>query len=167
MTETACAFLDCEGAYYVGDRVHVDDVPVPLRPSPWHEWRVSEWVLSRDMVYGAAVDGINLWRAEQEQASIVFEHAGRRWDGGLRVMERIKPARRVAERAGTVLDGFFWTDADNNDVPVSLADLIALDEAHDAAIVAQGWRIHARQRAMKITIEAMDALQLGDFLPDW
>ena len=62
-------------------------------------------------------------------------------------------------------DGFFWTNADNYDVPVSLDDLRALNAAHEAAIVLRGLEIHTLQRAMKYALESMDTADLQAFDP--
>ncbi|MCG9095312.1 DUF4376 domain-containing protein [Laribacter hongkongensis] len=106
---------------------------------------------------------INAWRDEQEMAGIVFEHAGRHWDGGLRVRSRMSP---VVSLPG-LPEGFFWTDADNNDVPITQPELVALNAAHETAITAQGFRIHARQREMKQAIEGMSRDELEAFQPGW
>ena len=106
---------------------------------------------------------INAWRDQQEMSGIVFGHAGRRWDGGLRVRACLNP---VVLLPG-LPEGFFWTDADNNDVPVTQPDLIELNAAHEAAITVQGFRIHARQREMKQAIENMDRAELEAFQPGW
>ncbi|MCG9052342.1 DUF4376 domain-containing protein [Laribacter hongkongensis] len=106
---------------------------------------------------------INAWRDQQEMSGIVFEHAGRRWDGGLRVRSRLSPVVSLPELPA----GFFWTDADNNDVPITQPELIELNAAHEAAITAQGFRIHTRQREMKQIIESMDREQLKAFVPGW
>lgn len=106
---------------------------------------------------------INAWRDQQEMAGIVFEHAGRQWDGGLRVRSRLSPVVSLPE----LPEGFFWTDADNNDVPVIQSELVALNAAHEAAITTQGFRIHARQREMKQEIEGMNRAELEAFQPGW
>ncbi|MCG9074275.1 DUF4376 domain-containing protein [Laribacter hongkongensis] len=116
----------------------------------------------RDRAHAA----VNAWRDEQESAPIVFWHAGRRWDGGLRVRDRMRPALSAAQTAG-LPEGFFWTDADNMDVPMTVTELEALAVAHEAELVAQGWRIHTRQRAMKQDIANMDEAALTAFQPGW
>lgn len=109
-------------------------------------------------------DQINAWRDVQEAATIVFEHAGRRWDGGLAVRTRLLPMLSLP----ALPPGFFWTDADDNDVPVDAAALAALGAAHEAAIVTQGFAIHVRQRAMKAEIDALgDAAALQAYEPAW
>ena len=109
-------------------------------------------------------DQINAWRDVQEAATIVFEHAGRRWDGGLAVRTRLMPMLSLP----VLPEGFFWTDADDNDVPVDAAALAALGAAHEAAIVTQGFVIHVRQRAMKAEIDALgDAAALLVYAPGW
>ena len=107
---------------------------------------------------------VNAWRDVQEAATIVFAHAGRRWDGGLAVRTRLMPMLSLP----VLPEGFFWTDADDNDVPVDAAALAALGAAHEAAIVTQGFVIHVRQRAMKAEIDALgDAAALLVYAPGW
>ena len=118
--------------------------------------------LQRQGAHAVAHARIESWRDAQERAPIVFEHAGHAWDGGLQARQRLQPV--VALEA--LPDDFFWTDADNNDVPVSLADLRALNAAHEAAIVLRGFEIHAAQRAMKSALESMGMTDLQAFDPD-
>lgn len=109
---------------------------------------------------------IGSWRDRQENSLIVFEHAGRRWDGGKVVRDRLRTVISAMKTAGE-FDGFFWTSADNEDVPMTLMDLELLAATHDVAIAMQGNRIHLRQRAMKDAVAAMDEKELAAFVPGW
>lgn len=117
----------------------------------------------RDAALQSARLAIEQWRDAQERASMVFEHAGRAWDGGLAVRARMQPLVAL----GAVPAGFFWTDADNNDVPTDFAALQALNLAHEQALVAQGFAIHQRQRAMKEALPTLTDEQLQAFEPGW
>ncbi|HFX7521778.1 TPA: DUF4376 domain-containing protein, partial [Escherichia coli] len=57
---------------------------------------------------------------------------------------------------GILPEGFFWTDAENNDVPMTAEALMALSEAAEKAMFTKGMEIHVRQRTMKKEIEALD-----------
>lgn len=105
---------------------------------------------------------IEAWRDQQEAMPIVFPHAGREWDGGLVTRQRLQPVIALAE----LPPGFFWTDHANEDVPVSLADLVALNAAHEAALVLRGFEIHAAQRAMKSALQTLELTQLQAFEPE-
>jgi len=128
---------------------------VPLLPEP----DIEPIEALRERVHSR----IKQWRDAQERASIVFEHAGRMWDGGLAVRIRLQPVLGLP----ALPSGFFWTDANNSDVPMALADLAALDAAHEQAIVAQGWAIHARQRQMKTEIAGLDRAGLETYVIGW
>lgn len=117
----------------------------------------------RDAALQSARAAIERWRDAQERASMVFDHAGRAWDGGLAVRARMQPLVAL----GAVPAGFFWTDADNNDVPTDFAALQALNLAHEQALVAQGFAIHQRQRAMKEALPTLTDEQLQAFEPGW
>jgi hypothetical protein len=116
----------------------------------------------RDEALKAAHASIQSWRDAEEAKPITFEHAGRVWDGGLVTRQRLQPVLALE----SLPDGFFWTDAGNNDVPVTLTELVALNQAHEAALVQEGFRIHAQQRQMKSAIETMTLEQLKAFKPE-
>lgn len=106
---------------------------------------------------------IEQWRDSQENSSITFTHKSRVWDGGLTVRQRLQPVVALQE----LPSGFFWTDHDNNDVPVTLQELRELCADHEVALVARGFEIHARQRLMKSEIANMQRGQLSVFEPAW
>ncbi|WP_187266532.1 DUF4376 domain-containing protein, partial [Escherichia coli] len=97
--------------------------------------------------------GINAWRNAMEAANYTFEHNGRKWDYGKSTQARLEPSVAAA-KAGILPEGFFWTDADNNDVPMTAGELMALSEAAEKAMFTKGMEIHVRQRTMKKEIEA-------------
>lgn len=116
-----------------------------------------------DALRSAARAQIEQWRDQQEHEGITFTHDGRAWDGGLIVRQRLQPVVSLP----ALPPGFFWTDHDNNDVPVTLSELRELSAAHEVALVTRGFEIHARQRAMKAAVAGMDAEQLQVFAPGW
>ncbi|ECC0574856.1 DUF4376 domain-containing protein, partial [Salmonella enterica] len=58
-------------------------------------------------------------------------------------------------KSGTLPDGFFWTNADNEDIPMNADDLIALEVAMQQHMVIVGFKIHERQRQMKEEVDAL------------
>ncbi|ECO4850028.1 DUF4376 domain-containing protein [Salmonella enterica] len=97
---------------------------------------------------------INAWRDNQENGNYVFTLNGRRWDCSRASQDRLSPVAAMA-RAGELPPGFFWTDADNNDVPVTTGDLTALEGAMQKNMVLVGFKIHERQRQMKEEVDAL------------
>ena len=97
---------------------------------------------------------INAWRNAMEAANYTFEHNGRKWDYGKSTQTRLEPSVAAA-KAGKLPEAFFWTDAENNDVPMKSEELIALSEAAEQAMFTKGLEIHVRQRTMKKEIEAL------------
>ncbi|EDR5177345.1 DUF4376 domain-containing protein, partial [Salmonella enterica] len=97
---------------------------------------------------------INRWRDRQESGSYAFTFNGRRWDCSKASQERLAPVAAMA-RAGQLPPGFFWTDADNNDVPVTAEELTALESAMQQNMVIAGFKIHERQRRMKEEVDAL------------
>lgn len=99
---------------------------------------------------------INTWRDQQELTTV--EHNGHRWDADPTSRARIESVLLAG-----VMPLDYWTDADNNDQPMTLEQLRELY----AAIVQQGGRIHDRQRQMKAevsnltTIEEVQAYPVG------
>lgn len=142
-------------------------VNMPERPSEIHtfDFSTKQWRDPRtdaDLVQKAH-GRIGQWRDQQEASGFIFTHADREWDGGLVVRQRMQP---VLSLPG-LPEGFFWTDASNNDVPMDMASLQLLAAAHEQALVVRGFQIHARQRTMKGSLEAMTRQQLLDFNPGW
>ncbi|MGT5426392.1 DUF4376 domain-containing protein, partial [Escherichia coli] len=54
---------------------------------------------------------------------------------------------------------FFRTDADNNDVPMTAASLMALSEAAEQAMFKKGVEINTRQLQMKSEVRALQTLE--------
>ncbi|EHC5870289.1 DUF4376 domain-containing protein [Salmonella enterica subsp. enterica serovar Eastbourne] len=93
-------------------------------------------------------DDINAWRSSQENANYIFTFNGHQWDYSKATQERLTLSVQMA-KANKLPEGFIWTDADNNDVPVTAGELLNLSDAIDQAMFAKGLEIHMRQRQMK------------------
>ncbi|HHR4769107.1 TPA: DUF4376 domain-containing protein [Salmonella enterica] len=106
-------------------------------------------------------DAINRWRDEQEDSIVTFELNGHKWDAGKEPLSRINPVLSMAG-SSSLPTGFFWTDADNNDVPVTYDDLQAINKGMIEAMAQNGWHIHERQREMKKEVDAL--VRVGDIL---
>lgn len=110
---------------------------------------------------------ISAWRDAQENGSIIFTLKGHRWDCGKASQARLAPVVAVA-KSGALPPGFFWTDADNIDVPVTADELIALEAAMQQNMVIQGFKIHERQRQMKEEVDKLtDYKAVKNYVPDW
>ncbi|EPD5095841.1 DUF4376 domain-containing protein, partial [Salmonella enterica] len=71
-------------------------------------------------------------------------------------------------KANKLPDGFIWTDADNNDIPMTSGELINLSDAIDQAMFTKGLQIHMRQRQMKEELEKLtDAQAVMDYVVSW
>lgn len=139
----------------------------PTQPGPSYawDWATYQWVDTRTLqdLRDVAHAAIEHWRDVQENTAITFDYDGHTWDGGLVTRQRLMPVLSLP----ALPPGFFWTDADNNDVPMTLSELQDLAGAHEVAIVTRGFAIHVRQREMKEEILTMTAEQLAAFVPDW
>lgn len=101
---------------------------------------------------------INIWRDVQENMEYVMEFNGRNWDYGKKTLSRISTTRLMAEN-NRLPEGFAWTDGDNNVVPVTAAEIIALADATEQAMFAKGVEINTRQLQMKAEVEALTDLK--------
>ena len=139
--------------------------PIPLSDDVLADFgaRIFAPPIDIDALRSAAREQIEKWRDIQENDGLTFMHDGRAWDGGLIVRQRLQPVVSLP----ALPPGFFWTDRDNNDVPLTLSELRELSAAHEVAMVTRGFEIHARQRAMKTAVADMDAVQLQAFAPGW
>ncbi|EBR1859494.1 DUF4376 domain-containing protein [Salmonella enterica] len=110
---------------------------------------------------------INTWRNIQENANYVFAFNGRNWDYGKATQERLSLSVQMA-KANKLPAGFIWTDADNNDVPVTAGELLNLSDAIDQAMFTKGLQIHLRQRQMKEDIDRLtDTRAILDYPVGW
>ena len=157
------------GCFWRGDAWVIEAVPAPepepeVEPEPPEELapEIPEHIPTIEDLRHEALEAVNAWRLREEQKDIVFDFDGSQWDGGLTTRQRLQPVLSLPE----LPDGFFWTDHHNNDVPVTAETLQQLNAAHEAALVAEGFRIHVAQRQMKAAIAVMEREQLEDFSPD-
>ncbi|EMB5315492.1 DUF4376 domain-containing protein [Salmonella enterica] len=110
---------------------------------------------------------INAWRDAQENGSITFSLNGHKWDCGKASQSRLAPVVAVA-RTGALPPGFFWTDADNIDVPMTADELTELEAAMQQNMVLQGFKIHERQRQMKEDVDKLTTIdEVRKYIPDW
>ncbi|EMD4715321.1 DUF4376 domain-containing protein, partial [Salmonella enterica] len=110
---------------------------------------------------------INAWRDAQENGSVIFSLNGHRWDCGKASQTRLSPVVAVA-KSGMLPPGFFWTDADNIDVPMTTDELTALEAAMQQNMVLQGFKIHERQRQMKEEVDKLtDYKAIKDYAVGW
>lgn len=100
---------------------------------------------------------ITVWRDEQEDGNYPFTLNGHRWDCGKASQTRLAPVTAMA-KAGKLPPGFFWTDTDNIDVPVTADELIALEAAMQQNMVIEGFKIHERQRQMKEEVDKLTTI---------
>lgn len=160
-------YVSAKGEYiggFEGVTPPIGSLKVSAPPADGRQlWNGSTWVWPRDQLTTEALVKIATWRSRQEATEVTFEYAGRTWDAGLRSQTRIEPVLNLPTLPG----GFFWTDHDNNDVPVTMTQLREIGEAMNVAIVTRGFAIHARQRQMKEQIETLTAEELLAFEPGW
>ncbi|EHI7917020.1 DUF4376 domain-containing protein [Salmonella enterica] len=103
-------------------------------------------------------DEINQWRNNQENANYTFMYNNRKWDYGKSTQERLNLSVQMAKQ-NKLPEGFFWTDADNNDVPMTAGELLNLSDAIDQVMFIKGMQIHVRQRQMKEDINSLTSAQ--------
>ena len=110
---------------------------------------------------------INRWRDIQEDTEYVMEFNGRRWDYGKKTLSRMSTTRLMAEN-NSLPEGFAWTDGDNNVVPVTAAEIIALADAIEQAMFAKGVEINTRQLQMKSEVAALTELKaIRSYVVGW
>lgn len=112
-------------------------------------------------------DEINAWRNTQESANYTFPFNNRNWDYGKATQERLSMSVLMAKQ-NKLPAGFIWTDADNNDVPMTADTLINLSDTIDQVMFTKGLQIHLRQREMKEEVDKLtDAQAVLDYVVGW
>ncbi|ELD5803099.1 DUF4376 domain-containing protein, partial [Salmonella enterica] len=135
--------------------------------SPVDKFENGQWVADLNAALMLKNTEINAWRDAQENGKVIFTWNNRQWDASKASQDRITPVLELAATQG-LPEGFFWTDANNNDVTVTVDDLNNISNGIKKAIVEQGWKIHERQRQMKKEINDMPSVtDILSYTPCW
>ncbi|EOY4858989.1 DUF4376 domain-containing protein [Salmonella enterica subsp. enterica serovar Braenderup] len=157
-----------------GNQVYISE-PGPLPEntttqapaSPIDKFENGQWVADLNTALIQKHAEINAWRNTQENANYTFTFDNHKWDYGKATQERLTLSVQMA-KANKLPDGFIWTDADNNDVPMTNGELLNLSDAIDQAMFTTGLKIHLRQRQMKEDIDKLtDAQAVLDYVVGW
>ncbi|ECC6794147.1 DUF4376 domain-containing protein [Salmonella enterica] len=135
--------------------------------SPIDKFENGQWVADLNTARIQKHADINNWRNTQENANYVFQFNNHNWDYGKATQERLSLSVQMAKQ-NKLPGGFIWTDADNNDVPMTSGELLNLSDAIDQAMFTMGLKIHLRQREMKEDIDKLtDAQAVLDYVVGW
>ncbi|EKM8515593.1 TPA: DUF4376 domain-containing protein [Salmonella enterica] len=157
-----------------GNQVYISE-PGPLPEntttqapaSPIDKFENGQWVADLNTALIQKHAEINAWRNSQENANYVFQFNNHNWDYGKATQERLSLSVQMA-KSNKLPAGFIWTDADNNDVPMTAGELLNLSDAIDQAMFTTGLQIHLRQRQMKEEIDKLtDAQAVLDYVVGW
>ncbi|ECA5248102.1 DUF4376 domain-containing protein [Salmonella enterica subsp. enterica serovar Tennessee] len=157
-----------------GNQVYISEAgPLPENTttqapaSPVDKFENGKWVADLNTALTQKHAEINDWRNIQENMNYVFRFNNHNWDYGKTTQERLSLSVQMA-KANKLPAGFIWTDADNNDVPMSAGELLNLSDAIDQAMFTQGLQIHLRQREMKEEVDKLtDAQAVLDYVVGW
>lgn len=139
-----------------------------LQSGRWGE--ITPFVVTPELleaVKAAKRQEIEEWRTEQEAQPFTFEWNGHSWNGGPDSMARLYPMVMSAKSV-TAPKTMVWSDAENQQVKLSMQQL---DELLTAMVQAQADRndeIYQRQREMKAqlsllyTLDEVRAFTSGD-----
>ncbi|HAF6260761.1 TPA: DUF4376 domain-containing protein [Salmonella enterica] len=157
-----------------GNQVYISEAgPLPENTttqapaSPVDKFENGKWVADLNTALTQKHSEINDWRNIQENMNYVFRFNNHNWDYGKTTQERLSLSVQMA-KANKLPAGFIWTDADNNDVPMSAGELLNLSDAIDQAMFTMGLQIHLRQREMKEEVDKLtDAQAVLDYVVGW
>ncbi|EBT2119965.1 DUF4376 domain-containing protein [Salmonella enterica] len=157
-----------------GNQVYISEAgPLPENTttqapaSPVDKFENGKWVADLNTALTQKHAEINDWRNIQENMNYVFRFNNHNWDYGKTTQERLSLSVQMA-KANKLPAGFIWTDADNNDVPVTAGELLNLSDAIDQAMFTMGLKIHMRQREMKEAVDKLtDARAILDYPVGW
>ncbi|HAX9934698.1 TPA: DUF4376 domain-containing protein [Escherichia coli] len=129
-----------------------------LQSGRWGE--ITPFVVTPELleaVKAAKRQEIEEWRTEQEAQPFIFEWNGHSWNGGPDSMARLYPMVMSAKSV-TAPKTMVWSDAENQQVKLSMQQL---DELLTAMVQAQADRndeIYQRQREMKAQLSLLSTL---------
>ncbi|EPU0452780.1 DUF4376 domain-containing protein [Escherichia coli] len=106
---------------------------------------------------------IEAWRTEQ----FTFEWNGHTWNGGPDSLARLYPVVMAAGADSGQWDVMTWSDADNQQVKLSMTELEELAAAMAQAQVDRNNEIYRHQREMKEELSnLLDLKQVREFSPE-
>ncbi|ECE1532566.1 DUF4376 domain-containing protein [Salmonella enterica] len=157
-----------------GNQIYISEAgPLPENTttqapaSPVDKFENGKWVADLNTALTQKHAEINDWRNIQENMNYVFRFNNHNWDYGKTTQERLSLSVQMA-KANKLPAGFIWTDADNNDVPVTAGELLNLSDAIDQAMFTKGLQIHMRQRTMKEAVDKLtDVKAVLDYPVGW
>ncbi|EMV5395115.1 DUF4376 domain-containing protein [Escherichia coli] len=110
---------------------------------------------------------IEAWRIEQEAQPFTFEWHGHTWNGGPDSLARLYPVVMAAGADSGQWDVMTWSDADNQQVKLSMTELEELAAAMAQAQVDRNNEIYRHQREMKEELSnLLDLKQVREFSPE-
>ncbi|NP_707860.2 hypothetical protein SF2024 [Shigella flexneri 2a str. 301] len=142
-----------------------DDV-APTGQQIWQELQSGKWgeiapfTVTPEMLEAAREarrQEIEAWRTEQEAKPFTFEWNGRIWNAGPDSLGRLSPVVMLAKSV-TAQTHMAWSDADNQQVKLSMPELEELAAAMVQAQVDRNDEIYRRQREMKEELSGLDDL---------
>ncbi|CSL68892.1 prophage tail protein [Shigella sonnei] len=137
-----------------------DDV-APTGQRIWQELQSGKWgeiapfTVTPEMLEAAREarrQEIEAWRTEQEAKPFTFEWNGRIWNAGPNSLGRLSPVVMLAKSVTA------QTDADNQQVKLSMPELEELAAAMVQAQVDRNDEIYRRQREMKEELSGLEDL---------
>ncbi|EBY1700121.1 DUF4376 domain-containing protein [Salmonella enterica subsp. enterica serovar Javiana] len=157
-----------------GNQIYISEPgPIPENTttrapaSPIDKFENGQWVADLNTALIQKHTEINTWRNMQENANYTFTFDNHNWDYGKATQERLTLSVQMAKQ-NKLPAGFIWTDADNNDVPMTAGELLNLSDAIDQSMFTKGLQIHMRQREMKEEVDKLtDAQTVLDYVIGW
>ncbi|EBG7290713.1 DUF4376 domain-containing protein [Salmonella enterica] len=144
-----------------------ENTTTQARALPIDKFENGQWVADLNTALIQKHAEINDWRNIQENMNYVFRFNNHNWDYGKATQERLSLSVQMAKQ-NKLPDGFIWTDADNNDVPMTAGELLNLSDAIDQAMFTKGLQIHMRQRQMKEEVDKLtDYKAIKDYAVGW
>ena len=143
-------FIEVDGSF----------VALAPAPTPYHAWQ-GRWVDARpyEELLALALARIASWYAAVSAAPLLFNYAGREWDGGAPTAERLATLQGLT----SLPDGHFWADAANSPVVLTLEELQELAEANRNAMAASTFAAYNRQRSLKLEVATLATEALSEF----
>ncbi|EHQ9013571.1 DUF4376 domain-containing protein [Escherichia coli] len=130
-----------------------------LQSGRWGE--ITPFVVTPELleaVKAAKRQEIEEWRTEQEAQPFTFEWNGHSWNGGPDSMARLYPMVMSAKSV-TAPKTMVWSDAENQQVKLSMQQLDELLTAMVQAQVDRNDEIYRRQREIKDELNNLDDLR--------
>ena len=134
------------GDYYEGPRGTTNDIQVGKRPGAEYDYNGTAWVANLERVRSTKLAALDAAYAGAIQQPVTYMNTS--FDADSASQDTVNKVLAALAPSGAVPVGFYWVDANNAQIPMTLSDLQGLANA----MFTQGWAAFQHLQDLKAQV---------------